>query len=76
MATGKQKVGLAECEFNKKGELVSKKESSIDPKKPMVALTFEMDRENEPANCWRSLKNTMHMLRSSCWVRRFRVIRT
>ena len=41
MATGKQKVGLAECEFNKKGELVSKKESSIDPKKPMVALTFD-----------------------------------
>ncbi len=41
MATGKQKVGLTECEFNKKGELVSKKESSIDPKKPMVALTFD-----------------------------------
>ena len=41
MATGKLKVGLTECEFNKKGELVSKKESSIDPKKPMVALTFD-----------------------------------
>lgn len=41
MATGKQKVGLAECEFDKKGALVSKKESSIDPEKPMVALTFD-----------------------------------
>ena len=60
------KVGLTECEFNKKGELVSKKESSIDPKKPMVALTFDDGPGNEPENCWRSLKSIMPMLHSLC----------
>lgn len=41
MATGEVSIGLSKCTFNKKGELIAKKESEIDPSKPMVALTFD-----------------------------------
>lgn len=41
MATGEVYVGLALCKFDKNGKLVSKKDSGIDPNKPMVALTFD-----------------------------------
>ena len=41
MATGEIYEGLTVCVFDKDGHLVSKKESSIDPKRPMVALTFD-----------------------------------
>lgn len=38
--TGTQQIGFAKCEFDENGKLVSK-ESSIDPNKPMMALTFD-----------------------------------
>ncbi len=41
MQTGELKVGLTECTFDEKGRLIAKKESAIDPGKPMVALTFD-----------------------------------
>lgn len=41
MATGKVRIGLSECEFDEKGKLISKKETSVDPDKPMIALTFD-----------------------------------
>lgn len=37
---GKKKIGLKNCEFDKKGRLVSA-ENDIDPNKPMLALTFD-----------------------------------
>lgn len=40
MVTGERRVGASECVFDKKGKLVSK-ESSLDPTKPMMALTFD-----------------------------------
>lgn len=41
MVTGETNIGLSLCKFDKKGKLVSKKAGSVDPKKPMVALTFD-----------------------------------
>lgn len=41
MATGTVQVGLSKCKFDKNGKLVEKKDSKIDPAKPMVALTFD-----------------------------------
>lgn len=41
MATGETYLGLTLCLFDKDGKLLSKKESSIDPNRPMVALTFD-----------------------------------
>lgn len=41
MQTGEIKIGFAECVFDGNGKLISKKESAIDPSKPMVALTFD-----------------------------------
>ncbi|MGN1168335.1 MAG: polysaccharide deacetylase family protein [Lachnospiraceae bacterium] len=41
MATGEVRIGLSVCKFNKNGKLLSKEKSSIDPDKPMVALTFD-----------------------------------
>lgn len=41
MATGEVRIGLSLCKFDKKGNLISKEKSSIDPDKPMVALTFD-----------------------------------
>ena len=41
MVTGEKYLGLTLCVFDKDGRLLSKKESSIDPDKPMVALTFD-----------------------------------
>lgn len=40
MLTGKQKVFQLDCVFDEKGRLKSK-ESKVDPKKPMIALTFD-----------------------------------
>lgn len=40
MVTGERRVGTSECVFGKDGKLVSK-ESSIDPSRPMMALTFD-----------------------------------
>lgn len=40
MVTGERRIGASECVFDKKGKLVSK-ESSLDPSKPMMALTFD-----------------------------------
>ena len=41
VATGEVKIGLEKCKFNEKGELISKEKVAIDPKKPMIALTFD-----------------------------------
>lgn len=41
MATGEVSIGLTQCVFDGNGKLISKKESTIDPNKPMVALTFD-----------------------------------
>lgn len=41
MATGEIHIGLTQCVFDENGKLVSKTESTIDPNKPMVALTFD-----------------------------------
>lgn len=41
MITGEKYLGLTLCVFGEDGKLISKKESSIDPNKPMVALTFD-----------------------------------
>lgn len=41
MATGEVRIGLSICKFDKEGNLISKEKSSIDPDKPMVALTFD-----------------------------------
>lgn len=41
MATGEVKIGLSVCKFDKNGKLISKEKSSIDPDKPMIALTFD-----------------------------------
>lgn len=40
-ATGEVKLGLEKCKFSETGELISKEKVEIDPKKPMVALTFD-----------------------------------
>lgn len=40
MVTGEQHIGTLSCVFSEKGVLESK-ESSIDPDKPMMALTFD-----------------------------------
>lgn len=40
MVTGKQQIGSKKCEFAKDGKLESM-EDSLDPNKPMVALTFD-----------------------------------
>lgn len=40
MVTGELRIGASQCVFDKKGKLVSK-ESSLDPSKPMMALTFD-----------------------------------
>lgn len=40
MVTGEQKIGSKKCVFAKDGKLESE-ESSIDPDKPMMALTFD-----------------------------------
>lgn len=40
MLTGNQEVFQLECVFDEKGRLKSK-ESKVDPKKPMIALTFD-----------------------------------
>ena len=41
MVTGEVNIGLSVCKFDKKGNLISKKAGKVDPKKPMVALTFD-----------------------------------
>lgn len=41
MATGELQVGLVTCKFAKNGKLKSKGEATVDPSKPMVALTFD-----------------------------------
>lgn len=41
MATGEIYLGIMVCRFDEDGKLLSKKESSINPDKPMVALTFD-----------------------------------
>lgn len=41
MQTGEIKIGLTECVFDADGKLVSRKESAVDPSKPMIALTFD-----------------------------------
>ena len=41
MVTGDYYVGMALCSFAEDGHLTAKKKSDIDPKKPMVALTFD-----------------------------------
>lgn len=41
MATGDIYLGLTLCSFDKNGKLIAKKESQVDPNKPMVALTFD-----------------------------------
>ena len=38
--TGVQQIGYAECTFDEDGKMISK-ETSIDPNKPMMALTFD-----------------------------------
>ena len=40
-ATGELKLGLEKCKFSESGELLSKEKTEIDPRKPMVALTFD-----------------------------------
>lgn len=40
MVTGEQKIGSSKCVFSKEGKLESQT-SSIDPTKPMIALTFD-----------------------------------
>lgn len=40
VVTGKQQIGTKKCEFAKDGKLISE-ENSIDPNKPMLALTFD-----------------------------------
>lgn len=41
MQTGKMYLGIAMCTFDTDGKLLSKEATSIDPDKPMVALTFD-----------------------------------
>lgn len=41
MMTGKMYLGIAMCTFDTDGKLISKEVTSIDPNKPMVALTFD-----------------------------------
>ncbi len=41
MQTGMMYLGMAMCTFDTDGKLLSKKVTSIDPNKPMVALTFD-----------------------------------
>jgi len=41
MQTGKNYLGIAMCTFDTDGKLISKEVTSINPKKPMVALTFD-----------------------------------
>lgn len=40
MLTGKQTIGSSKCKFDDDGKLISKK-STLDPDKPMIALTFD-----------------------------------
>ena len=40
MMTGKQTIGSSKCKFDEDGKLISKK-STLDPDKPMIALTFD-----------------------------------
>ena len=41
MQTGKMYLGIAMCTFDTDGKLISKEVTSIDPDKPMIALTFD-----------------------------------
>lgn len=41
MQTGKMYLGIAMCTFDTDGKLISREPTSIDPEKPMVALTFD-----------------------------------
>ena len=41
MQTGKSYLGIAMCTFDTDGKLLSKEVTSINPDKPMVALTFD-----------------------------------
>lgn len=41
MQTGKMFLGITMCTFDTDGKLISKETTSIDPKKPMIALTFD-----------------------------------
>lgn len=41
MAVGKTYLGVTLCEFGEDGKLISKKDTGIDPDKPMIALTFD-----------------------------------
>ena len=41
MQTGKMFLGTTLCTFDAEGKLLSKKATKINPKKPMVALTFD-----------------------------------
>lgn len=41
MQTGMIYLGIAMCKFDTDGRLISKEVTSIDPNKPMVALTFD-----------------------------------
>lgn len=41
MFSGIQYIGMMICTFGEDGKLISKKESAVDPSRPMAALTFD-----------------------------------
>jgi len=41
MVTGQRQIGLKQCTFDKDGRLLSKGEASVQPDRPMIALTFD-----------------------------------
>lgn len=61
MQTGKIYLGIAMCTFDTDGKLISKEVSSIDPEKPMVALTFDDGPGKRTAELLDALeKNSAH----------------
>ena len=71
--TGKQQIGTKKCEFAKDGKLISE-ENSIDPNKPMIALTFD-DLATGNQKILDALKQTGQELLSLCLLRKRRNIR-
>lgn len=65
LVTGELRIGVKTYQFAKDGKLKSE-ESSIDPNKPMLALTFDDGPGKRTGNCWIDWKNITHEQPFSC----------
>ena len=54
--TGTRYLGIAMCTFDEEGILISKEVTSIDPEKPMIALTFDDGPGNRTDELLEALK--------------------